>query len=92
MDRGAWQATVHRVTKSQTQLKQLSIYAHTQYGYLKASAGLFLMWMVDFQSVNFRYINFPMLNFTADCVCVCVCVCVYLQLYALSDILKVIHL
>ena len=25
MDRGAWWATVHRVTKSQTQLKQLSI-------------------------------------------------------------------
>ena len=24
MDRGAWQATVHRVTQSQTQLKQLS--------------------------------------------------------------------
>ena len=24
MDRGAWQATVHRVTKSQTQLKQLT--------------------------------------------------------------------
>ena len=24
MDRGAWQATVHRVTKSQRQLKQLS--------------------------------------------------------------------
>ena len=24
MDRGAWQATVHRVTKSQTQLKRLS--------------------------------------------------------------------
>ena len=24
MDRGPWQATVHRVTKSQTQLKQLS--------------------------------------------------------------------
>ena len=24
MDRGAWQATVHRLTKSQTQLKQLS--------------------------------------------------------------------
>ena len=23
MDRGAWQATVHRVTRSQTQLKQL---------------------------------------------------------------------
>ena len=28
MDRGAWQATVHRVTKSQTQLKQLSVHAH----------------------------------------------------------------
>ena len=24
MDRGAWQATVHSITKSQTQLKQLS--------------------------------------------------------------------
>ena len=28
MDRGAWQAAVHRVAESQTQLKQLSI--HTQ--------------------------------------------------------------
>ena len=28
MDRGAWWAIVHRVTKSQTQLKQLSIHAH----------------------------------------------------------------
>ena len=27
MDRGAWQATVHRVTKSQTRLKQLSMQA-----------------------------------------------------------------
>ena len=27
MDRGAWQATVHRVTKSQKQLKQLSTHA-----------------------------------------------------------------
>ena len=26
MDRGAWQATVHRLTKSQTQLKQLSMH------------------------------------------------------------------
>ena len=29
MDRGAWQATVHRVARSWTQLKQLSIQAHT---------------------------------------------------------------
>ena len=28
MDRGAWQATVHRVEKSQTQLKRLSMQAH----------------------------------------------------------------
>ena len=27
MDRGAWWATVHRVTKNQTELKQLSIHA-----------------------------------------------------------------
>ena len=28
MDRGAWRATVHRVEKSQTQLKRLSMQAH----------------------------------------------------------------
>ena len=30
MDRGAWQAVVHRVTKSQTQLKQLSMHTYIQ--------------------------------------------------------------
>ena len=30
MDRGAWRATVHRVTKRWTQLKGLSMPAHTQ--------------------------------------------------------------
>ena len=29
MDRGAWWATVHRVTKSWTRLKQLSMHVHT---------------------------------------------------------------
>ena len=29
MDRGTWRATVHRVAKSQTQLKQLSMHART---------------------------------------------------------------
>ena len=29
MDREAWQATVHRVTQSQTRLKQFSMYTHT---------------------------------------------------------------
>ena len=28
MDRGAWWATVHRVAKSQTQLKQLNMHTH----------------------------------------------------------------
>ena len=31
MDRGAWQATVHRVAQSQTRLKQLSMYALTKW-------------------------------------------------------------
>ena len=30
VDRGAWRATVHRVTKSQTRLKQLNTRKHTQ--------------------------------------------------------------
>ena len=32
MDRGAWQATTHRVTKSQTRLKQLSVHTYTTFG------------------------------------------------------------
>ena len=31
MDRGAWQATVHRVTKSETLLKQLSTHTRSYY-------------------------------------------------------------
>ena len=30
MDRGAWRATVYRIAKSWTQLKQLSTHTHTQ--------------------------------------------------------------
>ena len=30
MDRGAWQAIVHKVTKSQTRLKQLHTHTHTE--------------------------------------------------------------
>ena len=29
MDKGAWQVTVHRITKNQTRLKQLSMHTHT---------------------------------------------------------------
>ena len=34
MDRGAWQATVHSVAKSRTQLKQLSMHACMFYIYI----------------------------------------------------------
>ena len=30
MDRGAWRATVHRITKSRTQLKQLRMHMHIE--------------------------------------------------------------
>ena len=32
MDRGTWRATAHRVTKSQTRLKQLGMYASAGHG------------------------------------------------------------
>ena len=32
MDRGAWQATIHRVTKSQTRLKQLTMHTYALFG------------------------------------------------------------
>ena len=31
LDRGAWQATDHRITKSCTQLKQLNTHTHNEY-------------------------------------------------------------
>ena len=34
MDRGAWQATVHRVAKSQTQLKRLTMHAQPKDSFL----------------------------------------------------------
>ena len=39
MERGAWQATVHRVTKSQTWLKRLSMHAYYLFGFPCGSAG-----------------------------------------------------
>ena len=46
IDRGAWQATVHGVAKSQTQLKQLSTHASTKTVYLNRSKlfSLFYIW------------------------------------------------
>ena len=40
MDRGAWQATVHRVTKSQIRLKQLSTRTCTGSSYILESSPL----------------------------------------------------
>ena len=38
VDRGAWQTTVHRVSKSQVQLKQLSIHSREMSGMSMAQA------------------------------------------------------
>ena len=45
-DRRAWQATIHRVTKSQTRLKQLSTHAHT---YAQVT---FLNWQICYFVTN----------------------------------------
>ena len=44
MDRGAWWATVHRVTKSQTRLKQFS--THTLACLYRTSSALWIVYMV----------------------------------------------
>ena len=41
MDRGAWQATVHEIAKSQTRLKQLSMYVALYYLDLSSFQGVF---------------------------------------------------
>ena len=41
MDRGAWQVTVHRVAKSQIQLKRLSTHARTCFKDYKVSLVLY---------------------------------------------------
>ena len=43
MDRGAWWATVHRVTKSWTRLKRLSMHACTHIRYLNGSKWLYVL-------------------------------------------------
>ena len=42
MDRGAWQATVHRVTQSRTRLKQLSMHAMHVYVYFYAFTHVYM--------------------------------------------------
>ena len=48
MDRGAWRATVHRVARSQTQLKLLSTYAR---GVLVVTLGIFPLQCLGFSLV-----------------------------------------
>ena len=49
MDRGAWQATVHRVTKSWTWLRRLSM--HTHRGLVGSNSVSIYTWVVQFSSV-----------------------------------------
>ena len=52
-DRGAWQATVHRVTKSWTELKQLSMHTHVITGILFIVFLLFLQSLLLHSSLAF---------------------------------------
>ena len=73
MDRGAWQATVHRVSKSQTWLKQLSLAQHKSLWVFKSK--LLVRWfgqMPDFNS-NKKW-EFLTSNLSSSSLLVC-CVC-----------------
>ena len=67
MNRGTWQATVYGVTKSQTQLKWLSMQPSNAFHYLT---------LLDSEYPNeFDHCSFsPLFFFIYVCVCVCVCV------------------
>ena len=41
MDRGSWQATVHRIAKSQTWVKQLSMHTHCTHDMFKLHINIF---------------------------------------------------
>ena len=63
MDRGVWQATVHRVPKSQTQLKWLSTHAFMQ----GENLSLCPWWNIDkLRILGFKciyFLNFPFIYF-----------------------------
>ena len=52
MDRGAWQATVHRIARSQIQLKQLSMHAVSSY----------------IKSREYYYTSYVVFNQLVDCI------------------------
>ena len=49
MDRGTWQATVHRVTKSRTWLEWLSMHAHKNVAYSLKYTGELVLWLLRVQ-------------------------------------------
>ena len=55
MDKGAWQATVHKVPKSQTQLKQLSMHA-----YIVDNVVLALVNLVTAKWISYMYSYDPL--------------------------------
>ena len=65
MDRGVWRATVHRVTKSQAQLKQLCTHAHKcefllllkLYSYSNATSSWFANFRASWFSLLLPYKN-----------------------------------
>ena len=65
-DRGAWQATVHRVTKSQIWLKQLSTHTCMGSSYILESSPLLDIWLINIFSypVSFLFV-FLMMSFEA---------------------------
>ena len=95
MDRGAWWATVHRVAKNQTWLKQLTTHAHSlnftlllfdwKHGYSnQCSCGnlgiLHIMCTVANRSPErISLLHFWILVSSTLCVCVCVCLLPYLS-------------
>ena len=56
MDSGAWWATVHRVTQSQTQLKQLSTHTHAHVWGLLTNK-LFYKWLRSSSDQHLRPIH-----------------------------------
>ena len=73
MDRGAWQATVHGVAKSQ---KQLSDFHTTKTSWRPSSMRL----LHTFYSRNFKSSAYTFKSFNLFWVCVCVCVCTLCKL------------
>ena len=54
MDGGAWQATVHRVSKSQRPPKQLSMHAHAWHHCKNATTS-----MKEYQATGLRFSDIP---------------------------------